>query len=241
MKDSIFNDIAGKKMPHLREDEFSVHYDRFASEILDEGALSCKDKLLILLGVYASKGSIGFIKEFLIQRLRQLNVPAEEVLEVLKAVTLSRGPIPLIDGLEIIESMGGDDLVRKMKKASVVKSSGEILDYFQNRFNAIPEWIALLGKEYPSLLEQYYCIRSNCLEDGAAPRKVKELILVAVNAAGLYHEGMRLHMIGALQAGGKREEIIEALLVSVLGGGIVSWIDGLSVMKEIEVLRQMEG
>ena len=43
-------------------------------------------------------------------------------------------------------------------------------------------------------------------------------------------------MIGALQAGGEKEEIMEVLLVSILGGRIVAWIDGLCVMKEIELI-----
>ena len=43
-------------------------------------------------------------------------------------------------------------------------------------------------------------------------------------------------MAGAIQAGCEREEIMEALLVAFLGGGIVAWIDGLSVMKEIGLM-----
>lgn len=52
-----------------------------------------------------------------------------------------------------------------------------------------------------------------------------------LTAASLYREGMKIHMNRALQAGASKDEILEALLVSIMGGGIVSWTEGTTVMK----------
>ena len=59
-----------------------------------------------------------------------------------------------------------------------------------------------------------------------------EIAFYKENATGLYQEGMKDHINGALQARSSEEEILETLFISILGGGIVSWVDGISVMKE---------
>jgi alkylhydroperoxidase/carboxymuconolactone decarboxylase family protein YurZ len=55
---------------------------------------------------------------------------------------------------------------------------------------------------------------------GPLPRKFKELILIAINAATthLYAPGVRRHIRNALQLGATREEILETIqLTTVLG------------------------
>jgi alkylhydroperoxidase/carboxymuconolactone decarboxylase family protein YurZ len=110
------------------------------------------------------------------------------------------------------------------------------MQYFRIRFGEMPSWIDQLGKKYLLLLKNYQLMRNSSVDDMLLCRKVKELVLVGVNAAGLYDEGMKIHMNGALQAGSSKEEIVEALLVSIIVGGIVSWIEGIKVMKEMKIL-----
>ena len=69
-------------------------------------------------------------------------------------------------------------------------------------------------------LEAYLRLRSVPFEKGPLPRKTKELILIAINAATthLYGPGVRRHIQNALQHGATREEILEAIeLTTVLG------------------------
>lgn len=72
----------------------------------------------------------------------------------------------------------------------------------------------------PEFLEAYLAFRSVPHRNGPLPQKVKELILVAVNASTthLYAPGVRRHMQNALEAGATEAEILEAIqLTSVIG------------------------
>lgn len=72
----------------------------------------------------------------------------------------------------------------------------------------------------PEFLEAYLAFRSVPHRKGPLPAKVKELILIAVNAATthLYGPGVRRHVQNALKAGATKEEILEAIqLTTVIG------------------------
>ena len=212
-------------------------YEKFAADIMKEGKLTIKEKMLILIGIYSSKGWVHFVRDFLVERINNLNIRRGEIIETLKAVVLSRGIIPLIDGMELIEGLEcSEESVGMRAETTDQKAAEEIMQYFRIRFGEIPSWIDQLGKKYPLLLLNYHLMRNSSVDDMLLCRKVKELVLVGVNAAGLYDEGMKIHMNGALQAGSSNEEILEALLVSILVGGIVSWIEGIKVMKEMKIL-----
>ena len=72
----------------------------------------------------------------------------------------------------------------------------------------------------PAFLEAYLAFRSASIEGDALPRKFKELILVAINAATthLYEPGVRRHMRNAMDAGASTQEILETVqMVSIMG------------------------
>lgn len=232
MSNSELRALVGEEVWKIRQDEFLDSYEKFIEEILREGALTKKEKFYILLGIYASKGWLGFTQDFLSKKIKQVNIKAEEVIEILETAVLSRGPIPWIDGHQILGSLLRGEHFEREGGRTPSKSSQEMLDYFRSRFKEIPVWIEMMGQRFPKAFQHYYSMRSSALDTGLLSRKIKELVLVGINATGLYHEGMKGHMNGALQAGASKEEILETLLISILGGGIVSWVDGISVMKE---------
>jgi len=82
-----------------------------------------------------------------------------------------------------------------------------------------PVWDQLRAMD-PDFLEAYLAFRSVPHREGPLPRKFKELILVAINAATthLYAPGVRRHMKNALAAGATREEVLETIqLTTVMG------------------------
>lgn len=82
-----------------------------------------------------------------------------------------------------------------------------------------PLW-STLEQWDPAFMEAYLQLRNVPFRTGPLPRKTKELILVAINAATthLYAPGVRRHIRNALQAGASREEILETIqLTTVLG------------------------
>lgn len=72
----------------------------------------------------------------------------------------------------------------------------------------------------PEFLEAYLGFRSVPQRNGPLAPKMKELILIAINAATthLYAPGVRRHIQNALKAGATREEILETIqLTTVMG------------------------
>ncbi|MFE1573966.1 carboxymuconolactone decarboxylase family protein [Comamonas odontotermitis] len=72
----------------------------------------------------------------------------------------------------------------------------------------------------PEFMEAYLTFRSVPQKNGPLPQKVKEMILVAINAATthLYAPGVRRHIQNALKAGATQEELLEVIqLTTVMG------------------------
>lgn len=72
----------------------------------------------------------------------------------------------------------------------------------------------------PEFLEAYLRLRNVPFRNGPLPPKIKELILIAINAATthLYAPGVRRHIQNALRHGATRAEIMETIeLTTVLG------------------------
>lgn len=82
-----------------------------------------------------------------------------------------------------------------------------------------PLWTTL-NEWDADFLEAYLRLRSVPFKKGPLPKKIKELILIAINAATthLYAPGVRRHIRNALQHGATRDEILETIeLTTVLG------------------------
>lgn len=106
--------------------------------------------------------------------------------------------------------------IRKSYPADVLKSR-EVMA------REAPEYLELFHKTYLYILHQ----RS------ALTPKVKELIIIAVDAAQFYERGLRSHIRSALEAGATRDEIVEALLASSLAAGIHALSVAFPVFDEV--------
>lgn len=72
----------------------------------------------------------------------------------------------------------------------------------------------------PAFLEAYLAFRSVPHRNGPLPPKMKELILVAVNASTthLYGPGVRRHIRNALKAGATESEILDTIELTTAVG-----------------------
>ena len=72
----------------------------------------------------------------------------------------------------------------------------------------------------PEFMEAYLAFRSVPHRKGPLPPKVKEFILIAINAATthLYAPGTRRHMQNALRLGATREELLEVIQLTTIMG-----------------------
>ena len=112
--------------------------------------------------------------------------------------------------------MGLKILAEEMPQAFAAPLSAEHAALKRDYVAAVGAWPpagdAVL-KVAPDFAEGYFGYRRAAWEAGPLPVKIKELILMAVNAspASLYADGVRLHMRGAIAAGASAGEIAEAL------------------------------
>jgi AhpD family alkylhydroperoxidase len=92
----------------------------------------------------------------------------------------------------------------------------------------------ILAREAPEYLELFHKTFLYILhERSALSPKVKELIIIAVDAAQFYERGIRSHIKSALKAGATRDEIVEALLASSLAAGIHALSVSLPIFDEV--------
>lgn len=80
----------------------------------------------------------------------------------------------------------------------------------------------LILSEDNLVLKRFFNLDTRCYEDGALPRKTKELLGLAASAVLRCNDCIFYHIEQAKLAGATREEIIETLNVAlVVGGSIV--------------------
>ncbi|MEM3759878.1 MAG: carboxymuconolactone decarboxylase family protein [Candidatus Bathyarchaeia archaeon] len=92
----------------------------------------------------------------------------------------------------------------------------------------------ILAKEDPEYLELYHNLWVHVMRHRCTlPLKFKELIIVAVDAATAYIEGLKLHIRDALKAGATKDEILEALETASLPGGIHVLSVSLPILEDI--------
>ncbi len=220
-----------KQMPQT-----NAQYNDLLTDIWSGGRLAKKDKLLVLIGVCLAQGRSQMIRQIMDSLPEDLSISNRELLEIISPVMLSRGPIAVFTAFEsgLMTGEDGQELAGKPLERQMNRE--EILEYFQKNMGIVPNWIKLLDEALPRGIEQYHTLRSSILADDILPRSIKELTLVAVNAAMLYSGGLSIHAVGFLNTGGTREELLEGLLLAFIGGGIVAWLEGIRVLTEAKIL-----
>jgi 4-carboxymuconolactone decarboxylase len=98
--------------------------------------------------------------------------------------------------------------------------------------NSAYELIANLDPEYFEKLKGIY-VDGTFGREGALPRKTKELIMVGICCATRAARGVRLHSERALTLGASPREVLEAIEVAAIPGGMPGLWMGVETLKEI--------
>jgi len=81
---------------------------------------------------------------------------------------------------------------------------------------------ALLLRRADLVAKRFLALDKVCYDDGALPRKVKELLGLVASLVLRCDDCITYHVVGAWEAGASGEEIMEAMSVAlVVGGSIV--------------------
>ena len=98
--------------------------------------------------------------------------------------------------------------------------------------NSAYDIIAKLDPEYFDKLKGLY-VDGTFDRDGALPRKIKELIMIGICCALLRPRGIRLHSERALTLGATPKEVMEAIEVAAIPGGMPGLWAGVETLQEI--------
>jgi alkylhydroperoxidase/carboxymuconolactone decarboxylase family protein YurZ len=105
--------------------------------------------------------------------------------------------------------------------------------------NTAYDVIARLDPEYFEKLKGLY-VDGTFGRDGALPRKTKELIMVGICCALLRPRGIRVHSERALTLGASAREVLEAMEVAAIPGGMPGLWAGVETLQEILQARGEE-
>lgn len=98
--------------------------------------------------------------------------------------------------------------------------------------NTAYDVIANLDPEYFEKLKGLY-VDATFGRDGALPRKTKELIMVGITCALRAQRGIRLHSERALKLGATPREVLEAIEVAAIPGGMPGLWFGVETLQAI--------
>jgi len=105
--------------------------------------------------------------------------------------------------------------------------------------NSAYDIIAKLDPEYFEKLKGIY-VDGTFGREGALPRKTKELIMVGITCALNRPRGVRLHSERALTLGASPREVLEAIEVAAIPGGMLGLWLGVETLQEILKSRGQE-
>jgi 4-carboxymuconolactone decarboxylase len=98
--------------------------------------------------------------------------------------------------------------------------------------NTAYEVIAKLDPEYFEKLKGLY-VDATFGREGVLPRKTKELIMVGITCALRAQRGVRIHSERALTLGASPREVLEAMEVAAIPGGMPGLWLGVETLQEI--------
>jgi len=116
-------------------------------------------------------------------------------------------------------------MVKKAGKQAEKNSAKEVLGKVSKGRGFVNITHQVLSREDPKMLDLTHQMFMHVMhERGALSLKVKELMVMAINASLLYYTGTKAHMQLALKAGATKEEVFEAIEVA-------SWPAGIHVLR----------
>ncbi|NJE85279.1 carboxymuconolactone decarboxylase family protein [Thermococcus sp. CX2] len=111
----------------------------------------------------------------------------------------------------------------------------------QVKLKEIEELLDKLGKEHPKEISAFSRFLREVVDNKALTTREKELIALALGIAQGCEWCIYLHTQKALEAGAKKEELIEAGLVAVLMAGGPALMHLIPLMKAIDAFEKEHG
>ncbi len=97
----------------------------------------------------------------------------------------------------------------------------------------MPDFWTRMQKADARITERATGLRDHVFADGALPRRTKELIYLGMSCAIRFPDGVKIHARRALEHGATREEVHEAVALSVVAAGIPAYREAVKLLWEI--------
>lgn len=110
-------------------------------------------------------------------------------------------------------------------------------EHARDAYRHLQKSYKMLAEEIPGPASSFADLHRAALDEGALPRKVKELIALGISVCVGCSGCIANHLRGALRAGASREEIVEAIGVSILMGGGPSTVYGAEAFEALEAFE----
>ena len=198
-------------------------YARIFEDEPAAAALPETERALILFGIFTVHGREADVRAYGELAMRSGASP-EAVLETALAATISQGVRALSTSRGFLAELTFD-----WQRGGVLTDS-EAASYLEREFGDLPDWARSLARFSPDFLADYASIRARLLRDGAARRRTKELLTMALNAIVGNRGGIIAHATAALRHGAEPAHLLDTLILSVRPGGIVAWIVGIDAI-----------
>ena len=186
-------------------------------------ALTDIERALILFGMFAVHGREADVRTYGELAMSRGASP-EAVLEMALTATISQGVRALSTSRSFLSELTLD------WQGDGVLTDTETTSYLEREFGDLPDWVRSLARVSPEFLAGYASIRMRLLCEGAAQRRTKELLTMALNAVVGNRGGIIAHASAALRHGAEPAHLLETLLLAVRPGGIVAWIVGIEAI-----------
>ena len=198
-------------------------YARIFEDEQPMAALTEIECALILFGMFTVHGREADVRACGELAMRR-GASAEAVLEMALAATISQGVRALSTSRSFLS-----ELTLEWKGDGVLTDT-EATAYLEREFGDLPHWASSLARVSPEFLAGYAGIRARLLCEGAARRRTKELLTMALNAIAGNRGGIVAHGTAALRHGAQPAHLLDTLLLAVRPGGIVAWIVGIDAI-----------
>ena len=176
-----------------------------------DGEMKAKDKTLLLVGLFAARREERQMLYFVEHAVKEGNT-VTEIAELISAAIISRGIPTWLSGIEAIskaiELSPQQNFQLNEANISLFESQEQCIQYYKTEFEQLPKWIQYLIDYGPDTLLKYSNLRTTSLRDGLVSRRLKELLLYAINVCDAYPKGIDIHKTNAIQFGAN-EEILE--------------------------------
>jgi alkylhydroperoxidase/carboxymuconolactone decarboxylase family protein YurZ len=201
------------------------YYTKLRSEIMIDGAISKKDKDLIIVGINAAR---NYERSMIYHTKGALDSGStiQEVAEIIAASTVLRGLTVLLEGVKAISyaeaytSKDTNDNVDE-QRFKVSEKAEDAVAYFIEATGTIPS----IAEELKKLVQGGSVEKDIVLKDGALSRKVKELLLVGISISDLDGVKVKAQMESARKAGSTEAEIADVGFACLLTAGIPAWFE----------------